>query len=68
MKDGHTKKTGSTNGKSNRPGMGGRSQQLLNAGVPKAVVGMIARKKGYAPGQAGFHSGKTQNEFHAKVS
>lgn len=50
-----TKKTGSTDGKSNKAGMGGRAQQLKNKGVPSAVIGSIARSKGEAPGQKGYH-------------
>lgn len=52
---GATKKTGSYKGKSNKLGGGGRAQQLLDRGVPKGVVGMIARKKQAAPGQRNFH-------------
>lgn len=47
--------TGTYKGKSNKLGSGGRAQQLLDKGVPKAVVGMIARKKQAAPGQKNFH-------------
>lgn len=53
-----TKKTGYTDGKLNKPGMGGRAQQLKNKGVPGAVIGTIARSKGEAPGQKGFHPKK----------
>lgn len=41
-----TKKTGTTKGKSNQLGGGGRAQQLKDAGVPGPVIGAIARKKG----------------------
>jgi hypothetical protein len=58
MKGGSTRKTGSTDGKSNKAGYGGRAQQLKNAGVPGGVIGAIARSKGEAPGQAGYHGGK----------
>jgi hypothetical protein len=51
------KKTGSFEGKSNALGRGGRAAQLIAKGVPKAVVGMIARKKGAAPGGPNFHGG-----------
>lgn len=51
----NTKKTGKTDGKSNKLGHGGRAQQLKNAGVPQAVIGEIARKKGAAPGQKNYH-------------
>ena len=42
-----TKKTGSSYGKSNKLGHGGRAAQLEHQGVPKAVIGEIARKKGF---------------------
>ena len=32
--------------------------ELRAKGVPKAVIGMIARRKGAAPGQAHYHGGK----------
>lgn len=55
-----TKKTGDFDGKSNKLGGGGRAAQLKAAGVPGAVIGAIARKKGAAPGQKHYHksSGK----------
>lgn len=53
-----TKKSGSFHGKSNKLGHGGRAAQLEAKGVPKAVIGEIARKKGAAPGQANFHGSK----------
>ena len=53
-----TKKTGSFRGKSNKLGHGGRAAQLKAKGVPQAVIGMIARRKGAAPGQAHYHGGK----------
>lgn len=53
-----TKKTGKFKGKSNKLGHGGRAAQLAAKGVPQAVIGMIARKKGAAPGQKNFHGGK----------
>ncbi len=53
-----TKKTGSFAGKSNKPGMGGRAAQLKAGGVPEGVIGAIARKKGEAPGQAGYRPDK----------
>ena len=52
-----TKKTGSFHGKSNRLGFGGRAAQLKAQGVPGAVIGAIARRKGAAPGQPNFHGG-----------
>ena len=52
---GNTKKTGSYKGKSNALGHGGRAKQLAARGVPKAVIGAIARRKGAAPGQAHYH-------------
>lgn len=45
-------------GKSTNPGMGGRAKILKAKGVPKGVIGAIARSKGEAPGQKGFHGGK----------
>lgn len=57
-KKGATKKTGTTAGRSNALGMGGRAQQLKEQGVPGGVIGNIARKKGAAPGQAHFKGGK----------
>jgi hypothetical protein len=42
-------------GKSTKPGMGGRAAILKSQGVPGAVIGAIARSKGEAPGQAGYH-------------
>jgi hypothetical protein len=53
-----TKKTGKTDGKSNKLGYGGRAQQLKNAGVPQGVIGSIARKKQAAPGQKNYHGHK----------
>lgn len=52
---GATKKTGSYHGKSNKLGHGGRAAQLADKGVPKAVIGQIARSKGAAPGQKNYH-------------
>lgn len=51
----HTKKTGSYKGKSNKLGYGGRAQQLRDKGVPEGVIGMLARKKGAAPGGPNYH-------------
>lgn len=53
-----TKKSGEYKGHSNKLGYGGRSRQLEAQGVPKAVVGKIAREKGAAPGQKNYHGGK----------
>lgn len=50
-----TKKTGKFKGKSNALGHGGRAAQLRAQGVPEAVIGAIARKKGAAPGQKNYH-------------
>lgn len=50
-----TKKSGSFHGKSNKLGHGGRAAQLKAKGVPRAVIGMIARRKGAAPGQKNYH-------------
>lgn len=52
-----TKKTGSYKGKSNELGHGGRAAQLRDRGVPGAVIGMIARRKGAAPGGPNYHGG-----------
>lgn len=54
---GPTKKSGSYKGKSNKLGHGGRAKQLADRGVPKAVIGMIARQKGAAPGGPNYHGG-----------
>lgn len=40
-----TKKTGTTDGKSNALGGGGRAQQLKNKGMSGALIGFIGRKK-----------------------
>ena len=50
-----TRKTGSFHGKSNKLGHGGRAAQLKAKGVPAAVIGMLARKKGAAPGGPNYH-------------
>lgn len=42
-------------GKSTKLGHGGRAAILKSKGVPDAVIGMIAREKGAAPGQANYH-------------
>ena len=52
------RKTGSTNGKPNKLGYGGRAQQLKNAGVPGGVIGNLARAAQAAPGQKNYHGGK----------
>jgi hypothetical protein len=52
-----TKKSGSFHGKSNKLGHGGRAAQMKEHGVPGAVIGMIARRKGAAPGGANYHGG-----------
>ncbi len=54
----HKKLPKTFGGKSTKPGMGGRAKMLEAKGVPKGVIGAIARSKGEAPGQAGFHHGK----------
>lgn len=53
-----TKKSGSFHGKSNALGHGGRAAQLKAKGVPGAVIGMIARSKGAAPGGKNYHGKK----------
>jgi hypothetical protein len=50
-----TRKTGTSYGKSNKLGHGGRAAQLEREGVPGAVIGEIARAKGAAPGQKNYH-------------
>jgi hypothetical protein len=52
-----TKKSGSFHGKSNKLGHGGRAAQMKEHGVPGAVIGMIARRKGAAPGGPNYHGG-----------
>lgn len=52
-----TKKSGTYKGKSNALGHGGRAAQLKARGVPRAVIGMIARRKGAAPGGLNYHGG-----------
>lgn len=54
---GKTKKSGSTGGKSNALGGGGRAQQLKDQGVPGPVIGEIARSKGVF-GHMDFKKGK----------
>lgn len=56
------KTTGFTDGKSNKRGFGGQSQQLKNAGVPGGVIGNLARKAGTAPGMKNFHGGKAKKK------
>jgi hypothetical protein len=58
MNKASTKKTGSYGGKSNKLGMGGRAAQLKAQGVPKGVIGEIARKKQAAPGQRNYKGGR----------
>jgi hypothetical protein len=63
-------KSGSTNGKSNAKGMGGRAEQMKAAlekkGLPASEIGGIigkqARKEQTAPGQKFYHnpSGKAK--------
>lgn len=52
-----TKKSGTYKGKSNKLGMGGRAQQMKDAGVPPGVIGMRAREKQAAPGQKNYRGG-----------
>jgi hypothetical protein len=52
------KTTGTFHGKSNALGHGGRAAQLKAQGVPKGVIGELARKAGAAPGQKNYHGGK----------
>lgn len=61
-----TKKTGTSYGKSNKLGHGGRAAQLTHklenkgysAKYAGAVIGKIAREKHAAPGQRNYHGGK----------
>jgi hypothetical protein len=50
-----TKKIGKFHGKSNKLGHGGRAAQLKAKGVPGAVIGAIARRKGAAKGGPNYH-------------
>lgn len=50
-----TRKSGTSHGKSNKLGHGGRAAQLKAQGVPQAVIGAIARRKGAAPGGPNYH-------------
>lgn len=45
-------------GKSTKLGYGGRAAKLKAEGVPGAVIGAIARKKGAAPGQKNYHGSR----------
>lgn len=45
MKDNKLKKTGMTDGKSNKTGGGGRFQQLVNQGKSPALAAFIGKKK-----------------------
>lgn len=58
-KSSSTKKTGFFEGKSNKLGFGGCAAQMEAKGVPKAVIGMMARKKGAAPGGPNYHGKKS---------
>jgi hypothetical protein len=61
----NTKKTGSYAGKSNKLGYGGRAAQLKAQGVPGAVIGAIARRKGAAPGGPNYHG---KSRYHGDGS
>lgn len=52
------KKTGTSHGKGNALGHGGRAAQLKARGVPSGVIGMLARKAQAAPGQKNYHGPK----------
>lgn len=52
------KKSGTYKGKSNKLGHGGRAQQLEDRGVPKGVIGQLARKAQAAPGQKNYHGSR----------
>ena len=60
------KTTGSFQGKSNKLGYGGRAAQMKAQGVPQAVIGMIARSKGAAPGGPNYHGGKSRFHYWGK--
>ena len=49
---------GTYKGKSTKLGYGGRAAKLRDEGVPGAVIGAIARKKGAAPGGPNYHGSK----------
>lgn len=49
------KLTGSSHGKSNKLGYGGRAAQLKAKGVPGGVIGNLARKAQAAKGQKNYH-------------
>lgn len=55
---GAIRKSGKTDGKSNKLGYGGRAAQLKAQGVPSGVIGNLARKAQAAPGQRFYHGGK----------
>lgn len=55
---GTIKKSGSFKGQSNKLGYGGRAAQLKAQGVPKGVIGKLAREAEAAPGQKNYHGGK----------
>jgi hypothetical protein len=52
------KHTGTFHGKSNALGHGGRAAQLKAKGVPGAVIGMLARRAGAAPGGPNYHGSR----------
>lgn len=56
-KEKSVKDSGSYKGKSNALGQGGRAAQLRDKGVPGGVIGMLARRKGAAPGGPNYHGG-----------
>jgi hypothetical protein len=61
------KKTGKTDGKSNKLGYGGRAEQLKKAGVPGGVIGELARKAQAAKGQKNYHGkGETKSSTKGK--
>ena len=49
------KKTGTSYGKSNKLGYGGRAAQMKAQGVPGGVIGKYARRDQAAPGQKNYH-------------
>lgn len=52
------KKSGTSYGKSNKLGHGGRAAQLKAKGVPSGVIGELARKANAAPGQKNYHGSR----------
>lgn len=58
LREAAVRSKGTYKGKSNKLGYGGRAAQLRDKGVPGGVIGMLARRKGAAPGGPNYHGGK----------